>query len=392
MKRILSILFCLLAIPILSCGEEQLHIYSLKDDDKSWKAEYQSVRGETVKVDIDMAIPDVQNFPCVEAKFIGPSSILPKTKEQYQLEQDDFEFSNGPTIFDYRTPTRKMMQKMKKSAQRNKTYRAETERTRWLYLPFGSFDEDQPYAVNNETTVRMMSHDVDHILKTYFPDKNIVMIPHYVTAQIDPGIYIYDEGTERYEKTEDCPEHDGYLCVWYDQLIEGIPYLGVIYDGYFPEYREYEVTGGTLGGDAWTVGLSHLGSEQSFWRFGCSLLEVSNIIQYDVPLVSLQTIINSAEKYIVSGQLRSVDSLRLGYVAWLKKGGGFILMPTWCIEGRVYPSADAEDQYIPNGLEEIPNSESYMHLYINAQTGEVINPENKNVNRNYDVPAIITWK
>ena len=395
MKHIFRILFMMSVMTFLfkmtAFADGYQNVKELKETSvNSWTQVYHTVRGETVTVDVSIGIPDVESFPCLEAKWIGPSEKITKTKSNLTqfIEQDEIEFENSADFFCLRYPNRTTIRRMEKAAKKNGIYKENRGEPRHLFLTYGQFELNTPYAVNNAETIMSATSALEGILNKYYPDQGIELIPHGIEAYIDPGKYVFNKNTGNYEKVEDRPEFEGVLFVRYDQLLKGIPVIGYSYDGFFPPYEKSELLG-SLGGDVITHGMRYVGSDDSWWHFGLKLLMISKVQREDVPLASVSKVIETAGDYITEGKLRSVDSLRLGYVAWLNKDGGFTLMPTWVIEGEVF--ADAQKGY------EAPHNifnnrpQEYMNLYINAQTGEIIDPNQKGADRAYMAPRLINW-
>ena len=64
------------------------------------------------------------------------------------------------------------------------------------------------------------------------------------------------------------------------------------------------------------------------------------------------------------------------------------LFPTWAIEGLVFEEAESEFEYLPEWSDRY--TLEYQYLFINAQTGEIIDPQNIAEDRAYHPPKLIT--
>lgn len=119
-----------------------------------------------------------------------------------------------------------------------------------------------------------------------------------------------------------------------------------------------------------------------------SVLKQSAMLEKDLPLCPLSTVINTYEELINQGQLRRASSLRLGYIAWHKgqDAQSFLLQPTWVLEGELHRKAGSESF---SGKGESPD---FGMVLINAQTGELIDPWLMDENRASHAPKIILWK
>ena len=120
-------------------------------------------------------------------------------------------------------------------------------------------------------------------------------------------------------------------------------------------------------------------------------VQETEVIAQDVPLCSFQQVKNTYEKLIEEGKLRSISSLRLGYIIWQNEGTyAYTLMPTWVAEGELFPNATAETSGIKVQYDTI--SANWGYIMVNAQTGELIDPWKKGKNRSFDCPDLLTWE
>ena len=214
-------------------------------------------------------------------------------------------------------------------------------------------------------------------------------MPRGLHAHVEPGRYKRNKDTGDYEMTEADPDFQGCFFGYFDQLIGGIPVLGRGYQG-FANYRSSgrkEEMLGDLGGVCITQGLKECGSDAMYRSLQFSLVEVTQRLEQDVPLCALDAVLSTAGRLIEAGQLRTVDSLRLGYVVWQDRGHAYRLMPTWVIEGELFESADADYRVPVTSLTDEPAE--YASVYIDAQTGELIDPFSGRAGRAYDAPALI---
>ena len=146
----------------------------------------------------------------------------------------------------------------------------------------------------------------------------------------------------------------------------------------------------------------HILNEQEF-RLRTALIKVEGQREADLPLISPELVIKSAERLIKSGQLIRVDSIELGYMLFqaqhLRQGQHpddalMLAVPTWRIRGiRRHQSEDqpltAWDTRYFLETQVTSLSDSLHDLRFNAQTGEYMVPENEFPTRVN--PAILTW-
>lgn len=356
-----------------------------------WHQSYDTARGETVTVDIDIAVPDVDAFPCAYAEDMRPVEGVPTSKNELAAFGEAATV-NDPGFFRYDWPNHAAQRAWQSEAKKNGTYMEPFGEPRALILRFGTFDMDTAYSVNNPTTMRDAEALLTECVQTYFPGEGIGLKPHWLHAHIDPGKYERLTAVRDYVKVQDDPDFQGCLFAYFDQLIDGIPVLGYGYQGYadIMSNRGQDEMRGDLGCICITQGLKDIGSDALYRSLQLSLVVPTDPLADDVPLCGLDEVIRTAEGLISAGQLRTVDSLRLGYVVWLDEQHTYKLMPTWVIEGELFASADAEPRAPMTVLSTVPPE--YANIYINAQTGELINPWKSSKHRAYEAPELLTWR
>lgn len=328
---------------------------------------------------------------CYYAEDMQPVNGVPTSKND-MAEYGEAATVNDPGFFRYDWPNRSIQRQWQATARKNGTILESFGEPCALVLRYGHFDMDTAYSVNNPSTMRDAESFMAECIQTFFSDKAIELTPHWLHAHIDPGKYEKDKAINDYEKVRDDPNFQGCLFAYFDQTIGGIPVLGYGYQG----YADYKGAGmkdeskGVLGGICITQGMRNIGSEELYRSLQLKLISVTDLIAEDVPFCSLDAVIQTAEQLINAGQLRTVDSLRLGYVVWLDQTNTYKLMPTWVIEGELFTNAAADYRTAMTILTSTPSE--YANVYINAQTGELIDPWKSNKNRAYDAPSLIPWQ
>ena len=138
-------------------------------------------------------------------------------------------------------------------------------------------------------------------------------------------------------------------------------------------------------------------SRSDSYEIFATLVQPAQAMFDDVPLLSLEKIIQNIEKYIrkeyrQKGYIHNIYSLRLGYVCYLsdEETEGFVAYPMWRVEcdyikpGGVGYEVNAMSDDYRNGFD-------FTDLYVNAQTGEVIT--DKLTRKAQEVcPRVITWE
>lgn len=124
--------------------------------------------------------------------------------------------------------------------------------------------------------------------------------------------------------------------------------------------------------------------------------DVSEILAEDIPLCSVDTVIEGARKFIENGWVHDVLALRFGYVVysepntdWSKLPTSYdmnvwYLVPSWVMDCHVLwdPKED-----------ELPEHPTISEIVINAQTGEMTNYFDTSLNEGGDVcyKGFIPW-
>lgn len=138
----------------------------------------------------------------------------------------------------------------------------------------------------------------------------------------------------------------------------------------------------------WELDVS-MNNHFSFWA---ALLKEKEEIVGDVPLCSMDKVIDSIVERIEAGYIRNIYALRFGYCCYLGKEEEIILYPVWDVECTYIYNPKEGEEYIRQS-EDIPytNELNYHTMIINAQTGEFMDPiELKD--KLLDCPEIITWE
>ena len=138
-------------------------------------------------------------------------------------------------------------------------------------------------------------------------------------------------------------------------------------------------------------------SRSDSYEIFATLVQPAQAMFDDVPLLSLEKIIQNIEKYIQKeyrqkGYIHNIYSLRLGYVCYLsdEETEGFVAYPMWRVEcDYIKPGGVG---YQVNGMsDDYRNGFDFTDLYVNAQTGEVITDKLTRIAQEV-CPRVITWE
>ena len=387
MKRVLLAMSLALAVLVSGCAvAQESGDRTLREQaQQGWHQTYDTARGEKVTVDVKIDVPDVNGFPCYYAEDVKPANGIP-TSANDLAEAGEEAFVNGDGFFRVDWPNRSTQRRWKADAQETAASFGEP---RALMLRFGGFDMDTAYSVNNPTTMGDAQALMQEALDRFFPEQGIELVPHWIHAHVEPGRYKKDASTGDYVLEAEDPDFEGVFFGYFDQAIDGIPVLGYGYQG-FADYKsagKKDEARGELGGVCITQGLKEIGSDALYRSLQFKLLSVTQMFAENASLCGLDAVLKTAGELIEAGQLRTVDSLRLGYVAWLDRAHTYKLMPTWVIEGELFESAQAGYRTPVTRLTDQPGE--YASVYIDAQTGALIDPFGTGDGRAYDAPALI---
>lgn len=118
------------------------------------------------------------------------------------------------------------------------------------------------------------------------------------------------------------------------------------------------------------------------WSFSCCLYQETGVLCQDVPLLPFDAVKGKVEALILSGHVRWVDSVTLGYVQFdTDDPNEQILLPCWVVWCEYHPEGAASErtggENSSASLLYDGNNEYYRPLVINAQTGQLIDPESE---------------
>lgn len=344
-KLIVRTLAITLALSLL-CGSAALsesQYVSIKDIrdtiPERWTYEVTSVKGDDVKIDTPIVVPEADAVPVVRITWGGPYETAAAPSDIQVMENDP----NGFLV----------------------------------YHPYPDWNGNGDQPLHGVSVGNVAYEDAPEALLSQlrrdFPalrqnDFECFYQAAYVTADGSDGYY----GLDYY------PLYHGiaYLigqCYWGDVKGESVgklpsvPYNGV--DGDLHAADEYTALIGApkeLGVDA-----------------------------EDIPLLPFNDILKVFERRAQEGYIYSLSELRLGYMAFIdpdKKGEEFVLMPVWA--GRGVTRSYLSNPFFPQSTDESKAGSGFhsiVNVVVNAQTGEAYEffydtrPE-----RRY-APKIITW-
>lgn len=387
--RLLCAYVCLaLAVSSLTAASAESPDYQtiaqLRESCQSgWHETVQALDRE-IAIDLDVAVPDVECFPAMEA---DPIPLAEGRSSEASVITGDVEQWMSTGFLRIDVPNRLV----KSAAQ--KAHPASAAPGGYNQYPilrqFGEFDINTAYAFNNPTTVADAQQLLLEAWEGLYPGEGIALLPHRLIAY--QGDMKYDSRTDTYSG-DPLPESEATLMVYFDQMVGGIPVICGAAES-FTRYagtnnRETQRYHGAI---AITQGLKSIGLDEMYRSFQFYLLSPAALLAEDVPLCSFERVKETYLDLVRAGRLRKLTSLRLGYAVWLNEtGSAFTLLPTWVAEGDLYPDAETPDASDEKQYDAV--SPYWGPILVNAQTAELIDPYNAASSRSFDKPRLILWE
>ena len=348
-----------------------------------WKQTYEAC-GRTIDIDVAIDIPDVEKAPVIRVRTADPlpeperSEMIREYKEKnkkakkayYEFGSDDYETIRLEEAYPLLWGTSK----------KNDNYSPAVTQDEYD-LP--RYDPDQAYAENTDLTVRQAWEILDSHLRDLVPGTETKLdrvIVNGKTYRKRNGKTVFDKGSYTLE-----------LC----QCFHGIPVKAFIRKAYCNELRNrdenvdwfsYSYGRGAASGDVF--------SDDSYLLVAWLYKETGTVCE-DIPLLPFDAVKDQVEALIMSGHVRWINSITLGYVQFdTEDPQEQILLPCWVVWCEYHPEgAKSEKEY---GINDSPlmfdgNNYYYRPLVINAQTGKLFDPESTAENRAM-CPDLSAWR
>lgn len=371
MKKIIYALCAGVLLLCLSTAQAESPTRTLADlraeTADGWHQTYEA-HGRTITVDIPVQVPETDAIAALVAEPLPLRGGIPDTTGKADgCDVEDHFFCNERGFFRVDTPSQAELRSFIRSRKQQDPPRGYD--TPPVIIRFNELDWDTAYSYKLSATLRDADMLMKNTLETYFADETILLTPHWVHAR--NGCRRYDEKAGAF--SGDCWEETRVpLIAYFDQVLDGIPVLTSAAEAFnrYVDTKVEEQGSIHFGGIAilQDEGMSELYTSAQF----NNMLKVNSVLSENVPLCGFATVLASCEQLITEGRLRSVSSLRLGYVAWYGKNGSYTLIPTWVLEGELFENATSE--YQTRVTEATPTSLEFGALLFDAQTGEFIDP------------------
>lgn len=333
-----------------------------------WQAIYET-QWRTIEVDVLPTVPDVQTMPVL---MVRPAFWIPTTDADVEWSLQDAKREPGDAFSLYQGD----IWEEENIAKRGKRTDSISY---YLYAPL---DYGEAYAPGNTLTINEMIEILKNILDDVGVDHFGIDTENLLNCRV--GGYVL-KGTKEYVLP-------ALLDIDINTTIHDIPIFGHVImsvDNHKDEELFYE-----------PIFLFTVRSSTSYQLIGRTVRETSELAA-DVPLCSFDDVRAALEKEIEDGHIRAIYSIDLGYALynvenasrkpgweWMQTAE-FYAAPTWrCV--CLYSKQEKKD--LSNGVYDDPYpSLYYKTLYVNAQTGELVDPTDNRKGCG-DYPGIITWE
>ena len=359
MKRFSLIIIILTFILTLHSvhGEEQR--YSITElnhmGQPQWKQTYQA-HGRTIEVDCTVNIPPVHSFPVLTVQPMPPVSepLYSALMQRYAKPKGtklDYEFRSN----DYQT----VITQADPGGWDEKVGEIPGKVTeRWHSLL--KYDMSGAYADNNPLTLQEAFTIAQTRMQEAFPDMDLQLM----------DVALHDR--LRSKQTGNYLREKGSYFLYCTQKFHGIPFLAPVTAGF--------VNFGSMPRMLYNLrqrGMVYAAiyDQESFSL--CSYAWQETSVLYDnVPMLSFEQVKSKLEELIISGNIRYVYHVGLGYVQYCANENGdapYTLIPAYvawceyCNDEKAEPLASKDE-----GADIfLGNPQNFQPIIINAQTGEV---------------------
>ena len=344
-------LLCMIAVAMLlltsACAEEYQSIANMTEPAR-WTADYQ-VGKNTVSVDVQPTIPDVDALPVLK---VVPSFWQPQPKAGAAWTTVTERVAEGSFLL-----------------WTENVYTVDA-----LGFVYAPFDESENYIKGSELTLAQMKTKVNDIFAT-----------------MENAAYEYTTDYIHYLNRHTSKE--SYACiVRFFQELRGTPLWGHAIDS----------VNGAADDDLWfnphfTLTMQ---DDDNYELLGSTVKETA-VVAEDVPLCDFDKVKAAVEQQINAGHVRAVYGVDLGYALYNEPGmtrengwewmqtAEFYAVPVWrvlCLYTSDANKTLAESTYADPGT-----SQYYETLYINAQTGELLDPAQQG-SGTADYAGFISWE
>lgn len=368
---LLIAIVCTASVPGLAASVPYMNIKTLavKSADR-WQGEYQSVRGEAVSVDCPVIIPDAEMAPVLRVIWYPPLDQAFLQEYKAPSNADTYKYAarseDNTTVLVHNYANAIAPKEADKCIVAQEFVRLE------------EIDWDKVYARNSPLKAREAFEVIENRTKELYTKYG-----SYGYYPMEPA---YGLKINNLVDKDGNPVRDiaAYSFLGHE-VMRGLPVLGNILLAYGTmNIHKFE---GSYEARYYVLNVE---SEDAY-GFAAHLLAEEELIHEDIPLVDFEIAKHQIVNLIEDGRVRKVHGVHLGYMLYLEPDHNsehFRLVPSWVVDCEYYPSAKVETEVTDEPDYTIV--QNFRKLTINAQTGKLIDPEDKSPDRS-DYPEIITW-
>ena len=373
MKRIgrlpAVLLLCMLCVSATAAETGAVSIRELPGiTSPAWEQSYEAY-GRTIDVDVEIFIPDADTAPILTVR--NDSLVEEPAKSALEAEYKKADKKDRKHFYEfeseeYSTYVRHGSPLLWGKTKEKNDYNYHTMGQELADLP--GYDPDRAYADNNPMTVREAEGIIRTQLRELYPELETKLD----TVILEGKTYLRKGKKPIYDK--------GFYDLQFRQCFRGIPSMACINDTYtcrnhigkpdgsytLAEHESGHVFAAVYGEDSWLM--------------NCVLFRETGTVCGDVPLVSFDAVKDRVEALIMSGHVRWINSVTLGYVLFdTRTPEEYLLAPCWVVWCEYHPEGPlSEKVYGVNDGEPMffGNDRYYRPLIFDAQTGRMFDTEN----------------
>ena len=329
-----------------------------------WKQTYEAC-GRTIDVDADIRIPEVETVPILKVRMDSRAAepLRSELEAEYKAADRkdgkhhfDFDSQEYALRIDHETPLLWGTNK-KKDIWTAAQGQENADLFKW--------DPDRAYTENNPMTLGEAADIARAHIRELYPD---------IETRLDRVMTC----GKTYWKRNGKPIYDkGYYELYLRQCFRGIPSMACINDTFTDQSH-------TNLFDTWNTSESGtvfagVFSEHS-WDMRCSFYRETGVAREDVSLLPFDAVKDQVQALIMSGHVRWINSVDLGYVLFdTRTAGEYLLAPCWVVWCEYHPEGPASERTYGINDDELfffGNNAYYRPLVFDAQTGKMFDTEN----------------
>lgn len=376
---------CIALFPCIGLCE-RYHITDLiKDTPENWVEEY-NVDGGKVSINAPVFVPDVKEMPVLRA-----TRVMANENEINRIGQ------SGAEITDYNIYEVVVVRNDYESTYSYGYFIYVEECLNDFWAITRQRPADTIFAKNQDISLQTLQDELQKLIANLYGNEVGVQIQKVelnssFQTKVKPGTY---------ESGGEFPHGDltgvGGYTIHANQTLRDIPVLLTVSSG-FPWQSNTNMTFFEEMYSAQSE-ITWFYMNNEYYHFLLwNILSEQDEVQADMSLCDFGTIKSSLEKQIESGNIRNVYSLQLGYVIYAdpdqKYGNGdktvsYLLVPTWIARCSYTGGKDPREPYErEEAYDYTVNDADYQSVLINAQTGEVYDPQTSGTQKYY-APKIL---